>query len=1090
MSSHLARSVEPFFRKRGECVLAAAAVVETDRGGGKKLKSRIAALVAPFSGYGDEGDTGNSARACICIMAVAEGAKKDSYGIRQEIPVVNLSSESPVHSGGLETLFKVSGELEVDDKDVSGVRVSFESSVQREIFSAAVRKAMRAAAVGGGYEDDEEGGGGAGGGGGGGGGPVSISSTGAAYGRERKREDMRAIGILPMEDEILLAKEARALGMTLNDVRSFEASLAGRIAETEAKAVEEVMDAAADWREQSEAVEAMREVVVELEDRVRAYSHELLSRRDVIQEIEMESTHRQRRKKNLDAVINELDAAMQHLRLPAADEATIMKLVEMEEGSKQVHVFFTTQSNLQALLRVTAHMQRLLKDPPPEAYRYAEIHAVEERAGWFNELRNDIATKAAMCVDVIATKISVMLLGERKRKSNRSRLILMPPTEVFLVLDPLTPLFAILRSTNYKRHCAAVRQFCSRLREVYSFETRRFFSELRRIIKRMGWRGHALLGESDRLSAGSRAKQMADRGELTPTPMLTPQRSRQGSENSSVYSEGSQQHDKSKPPDLITFGDNEIGVRLVHGSNYMPPTTDIPKREVLMGYADAKGGFMRPDMAFAAALKVTSDLVLQQRNFFMNKFGLKSLPRKWMVKLREVKERRDESDRAGSPTTLQHFRGMSDDLIAQILSDMPAEERDEVDKSEYAGAGESVTIADEVNVAMWEVFSSDTDVRVGGDTLIHSELLHTANVISEKCDGLHLLPCLALLDRMLAAIEDGDEHSSAPLDSFRRRKRATADVTAMSIAPDGTFAAPAVMDDTADARFMNERRAGFYSRTLAECRQAMGRSLHLYSASQIESINTSAEENRGRPALMVAFSNLPVLIGRLDTMISSFVDPPMYRIESFLRDTVHHLFDRLDDITIRAPAEDEAARKYAVFKQFLHHAFFSVMLQTSASHQVRRILQDFLATSLSRREHYEALYVTSDLFPTAFPKFASFMVVAEEARRMFVTPEDLRCHGALEQSKVEKAIATLNKELAPGVKAATVRLKKHFARAVPSADPAEDLFFRVALPVTYQHLSKLVQIKVQSFNDLVTDLEYVTERPMDAEDARAEFEQV
>jgi len=178
-----------------------------------------------------------------------------------------------------------------------------------------------------------------------------------------------------------------------------------------------------------------------------------------------------------------------------------------------------------------------------------------------------------------------------------------------------------------------------------------------------------------------------------------------------------------------------------------------------------------------------------------------------------------------------------------------------------------------------------------------------------------------------------------------------------------------------------------------------------------------------------------------------------------------------------------------VFKQYLHHSFFCVVVETASSPQLRGILADFHAVSRSRRDHYESLYVTADVFPRAFPAFASFMAVVDEARRMFSTPDDLRCHGALKPDKVRKACRDIVKELPRGVEQMASRLKKHFARAVPTADPAEDAFFRAALPVTFRHVHRFAVAKLDALDSLIADLQIDVEIPT-AADADELFDRV
>jgi hypothetical protein len=521
----------------------------------------------------------------------------------------------------------------------------------------------------------------------------------------------------------------------------------------------------------------------------------------------------------------------------------------------------------------------------------------------------------------------------------------------------------------------------------------------------------------------------------------------------------------------------------------MPPTTEVAKRDIVAGHVAPSGGFMRPDLAFAAALKATSDLVLVQRDFYTEALGLRSLPRRWMTALRRARDGEEATgaEAASSPTTVRHTTGLSDERALAALAELPPEERDLIDVDDVPPSLQEVTVADEVNTALWETFAAPNDTNPKSPSLIHQELLHTATVLAKKCDGLHLLAALSLLDRFLCTVEDGDSESSAPLDAMRRIKarQSSSASSAGNMSMTGTMmssssaaSANATALDNEAMRAFAETRTGFFTKCLAECRSIMAHALHVYSAEQAQSINESARANQGSPTVMKAFSALPILIGRVDAMLTSYSDElPLARFETFLRDLVHHLFDMLDEVTTRAPATDEAARRYAVFKQYLHHAFFCVVVETASSSQLRAILNDFLAVSRSRRDHYESLYVSADIFPRAFPQFSSFMAVVDEARRMFNTAEDLRCHGALKPDKVQKACRAIHKEFPAGVDATASRLKKHFARAVPAADPAEDAFFRAALPVTFRHVHRFTVAKLEALDTLIIDLELDVDLP-------------
>ena len=799
---------------RGHAILVENRVIELERGGTirKANKPRLIALTR------SQGDM---------WFVVLSGEVDTAKPLKKRVTMRDWVMP-PEISGSLEATFAFSHE--------TATTVSFESSSQREQFVSRMKREYHAAlaaeggggAVGGdglGLAEDDAGGtigiltamGGGGGhrrfaaaasGSGGSGGAGRTAMQEVLRRRQLGKAPANAEGasnrILSDKEQAVLLREMSCTAGTFDRFEDFLTKLDKKIVERETQLTGDLLESSRHWGACVEAINSLSLSVNHIEQRLQNYGRELTSRKSVIEEIELESTTRQRARVNIDDALNSLKRLIASLKLSGASEDAL-KSIRAINNSLSAQSFFTSTANVTAMTDAFAAMQKVTaKDGAAQLEaEYGKLNVIGERRTVFLEYRRITALRLRLyLLHLVATKAEA-LLGAKVPVSKRKAIVLKPPTELYRTIGDVRAFVPALKVFDPVGHHAVVRRVCGFLREYFSRQVTAFFKELRRVVKKASWTNGSLKLDDTSLTTET-LRELREQGEVGPVSG--------GTVLGGKALFGSFP-DPPKPPPPKRSGDDdgeevpfvtvelnatdELGERLLRDALNK---ASFPERGAggiasrpLLGRIPA--GSLRPDVVVAIALKGTADMVLSHRTFLRDVLLVKGDVQPYMLKLSSQADQEgddvdDDIDETTRISELLFGPGKRDRVVVDEDAELDPDYDHEVEpavttssRSDGGGGGAKkgplslftrkvdpsedrchvpptlprpkeleqfaddapVEPTDTLALAMWDSFAPlESTVRFS-EPLIQRELISLWHFIAKVCDGCHWVATLSLL---------------------------------------------------------------------------------------------------------------------------------------------------------------------------------------------------------------------------------------------------------------------------------------------------------------------------------------------------------
>lgn len=1081
-TSPLLQAAVATFKPRQEEVVACESVTLL----AKDKKPRILTLCVP-----SEGSSTPLAEGAVLYVALM-----DQKLLKPKMTLRISRLVDVQHAGMFDASFSFSG---------ASVDVSFEAHLQRELFVAAVRRVQRDIKSGVSSR-----------------GEVSAYLTEAAEAEANADAQMRVKKLRQEKRRAFSAEEEeRVLGLVreghgaFDDMHQVQVSL-GRISKkAELATAREISLTKQAWDDVREEIDGLNDAVKTVQTRIQKYSVNLLGKKTVIQQIESENNVLHRTLKNVEALSLQLHELHDRLTL---DEQTLQILSQLSKEQNELVRFFANRDRARAVARAMKHMEEVLHDE--ELEREFPIAAMREQKTVFLQHRRMIVSKATLyALAIIEIHKVHYLTTDRDRFSGGGRVVWRMHDELLQKLEDIGAIIAALERINMENFVAVLRKYRASMQQVYTLEIRRFFSEVRIQVKKVGVLGQSLLGERDSTEAAMR--HVMETGMLGETPHAVgttgatvngratsyfnspmpavPQASASAfSQMSPSYrcgvDFGAGFHIKKHLSALRHSLDRDGSDEDEHGASkkkkeeqlmtlYVEvPELNLAKQRLqrpgqltgltlhaagaataLTSRMDPFGsGCVRPDIMFAVALETVVDCILREECLLSNCFNIRFEP--------------------------------------------PPADVDELENEEGAAArrarekeAQRMTRNELFDVSLKELFAGD------------------AVLVLADADTGAPPPRVSKKKKRRAMNSDDEEEESSSTDSeeerrvakavLEKRKRNYIQFEMVEFAQfmvercDRVYVLPMLCMVRSLQRQDLPSAKSNYCREMLECieKDVLAPGLARYVAEQTESIERCGRKWKLRPhALLHPFAKLPLLLRRLDATINSLntdvLDTQDYA--SVVMSFVDQSFLWLDIIShIRQPTEREAsgsvvtvadfltekvrdfvgladdlgdpnAIKKGYLAQYRHHAFFCAMLQTfPESSFSRQLLQERYDSSLVKRERYEELYLTRLILSDHLPQLAHFMLTAEDLIRTY-TVSELSHHRSLSADTVTRLLVGLEAEVVRGVPEAAARVRKHFTRDVRPNTP-EDGFHSTLLHVTWRHFVDVLLTKFRALEQMV-----------------------
>ena len=826
----------------------------------------------------------------------------------------------------------------------------------------------------------------------------------------------------------------------------FQAECAAKITSTDVKIASLVVAESARWGAMLNDVGVLdAETIMHLEARIETFSHEILSRRSVIDEIEKESLMRQQVKRNLEAVLAHLGAINGELGFSSAAQRDLDALMDVDVADAAAMERALRQAG--AIEEAAATVERVLSTRHMIERRFAKLTAVSDRCEQFRTVRRDVARRVRMALINCVTNWVSKEQKERDRArkvrleaglsddqsdgdaaaSRGTVITLTPPTDLFFAVDPFVPFLATVRASDLPGYYAAARVVARRINETVVPALGKFVLEVRRRLAQLpvladfaGASGGPMTFDTDDFVSIAVARRLQRSFEMTATALTRSSLKGGGAAGADASSSSNPFGVDSGaggapavPPPTVTLMQSRDSATLLAPESSTFKWFFLPEedREAATGRAGLlkrllRGGDLwrcRPDVAVAICVKGVADLVLSVRNFFVAKLKLR-------------------------PADYRTSRGWK---AAAVFSagGGGARARHDDDDAADSSAWER---CDEVNTFLWLAFRSDgeNDLCASSALGFGAELVRLIELVFSSCDLIYAVPIASVLDSVLKRIDDGDANSSAPLQQRSDDAAGTggaAAATAHSSSASGVAHTPST------------ERSGFLSHILASALTIANEKLNLFIATQVQGMRASARSlaTSGKMRrLLPSFLVFPAALNRVETLLSQQYFPSYDALETLLFAIVPQMFATLDAVTFHddgsLPAQD------ADFMQFAHHALFCVAVQNAVLPKTRELLAGKLRFSEGRRDQHEQRYVLRSLCATCFPEFAATAELADGVMKRTVNAAEANSsvRNLFSPERMAQLCAAIPEELPRGYATAKEKLQRHVSLLVSNGDLA------------------------------------------------------
>lgn len=668
---------DALFLQRGEEVLARETVSELST----KKKASKPRLIVLSRTIGSSGGGG----ATLSIVSIDEDGRhakiKSAFAVDRMVDISNEGSFDATFNCG------ASGMLSV----------SFESHIQREMFVSATRRAQSSLSSG-----ARQGGSGMADGGLGAIRGVLSEAVGAeveadAAARVRKlRQDKRRV--FTVEEELHLLRHMGNGGAGFDDIRQFQAVLLRQQKEAELRSIDLLTSSEACWKRAQQQVQDLIKDVEDVEQRIEEYSTNLLSKKNVIQQVEHENNTLQRKQQNLEQLYIMMSDLRDQLSLAPATVQLLERL--RKEPETGLVNFFSDGNNALTLSVAMRHMQSVLHNPKLDAD--FPITAVSERKLFFVEQRRMITQRSKSYIVSIISTYEEKYLLDRSRYSRGASLVWKLHTDLSCKLLNISDIVCALARIDVEGFQNTLRRYRASMQKVYALEISRFLKSLRMQVRKVNtWKGPFLLGtsssRSEAISTHMETTQAGEtprlfRGPSVSTPGLTPRMMR-GEDDF----DGSRGPAGGGPLALNTSGDDHTrlsiefpgvadlkvvgnipasSVELYHDPNTLhrldarAASSSVTNTLKSMAPTSTGGGYVRPDLAFAIALQSVVLAILYEESILLRCFGLTPADAKYgIVAETEVPEAKESPARSDAGTTPSSPRVVLEEERGQMLQD-------------------------------------------------------------------------------------------------------------------------------------------------------------------------------------------------------------------------------------------------------------------------------------------------------------------------------------------------------------------------------------------------------------------------------------
>lgn len=832
----------------------------------------------------------------------------------------------------------------------------------------------------------------------------------------------------------------------------FQSESRSKISCTDIKIASLVVAESETWADMLDAVHGVDEKeILHLEARIESFSHEILSRRSVIEEIEKDSLVRQQIKRNLTHVVDHLEALNTELAFAPPAKAALDSLLELPI-TKAVDLDKCI-GNGSSLARATATIEQVLATRKSIEKNYCKLQSIADRCEKFVELRRDAARRVRSAV---VQYVQTWMSAEDRRKALSAKvddtpsdstpalkkkivISMLPPDNFFKDLDRYVPLMPIIRASDLYGFYAVARCIAERVNLITTPRVAKFFLELRRRLTVLPSSALLTAAEDGQISFGCEETATTD-------VVLRLQRFYEFTPNSLVNvvaAPAADDPERIERPDVeMWIARDALTLLAPTGSKFAFFAVALDQAGVtaqaegeekrgaaLKRFLRGRDPWMcRPDIVVALAAKAVTDLVQAARNFFVRNLKLMS------------------ADHKGSSTW--------HNAAAQAVGGSSAKNEEEEEKRKEDLSFWEQT--DEVNTFLWLCFrrGEKHDLRASSGLEIGWELLRIVEMVFSKCDLIYSIPIASALQSLLQRIDDGDSISSTPLRD--RSELQGSGGAGGAAAGDDAPSSSSSLSSRRKVQTPSTDRSGFVSHVLASALTIALEKLNLFVATQIESMRAQARNmaTSGKVRqILPCFLVFPVALNRIETMLSQQFFPVFDALETFLGAIVSQMFATLDEVTFHSdgslPARD------ADLMQFVHHSIFCAAVESALLPKTREALAHRLRFSQARRDQHEQRYVVRTLFARCFTQFAPATEIADGILRRAVNAAE--AESSLKNAFTAAGMQALCgevilREIPEGWAQAREKLKRNVSLLVSSGNLAVGAILRALVDMVLQHL--------------------------------------
>lgn len=386
------------------------------------------------------------------ILHTLEIKSDNQVRLRHSLPLSRLVGTSHESGGKVDLTF---------DFGASGMfSVQFESNIQREMMSAAIRRLKGSTPAG------------------------QKAEGGLAGGIEGLEEATRVVqhqqrrGVFTLEEEEKLLQYIGGEA-GLDDTQHFQEALLHQQKSTELRLLQTLVQSSSMWATAKEQVHTLMKDVETVEQRIALHSANLLAKRITIQQIEHDNNTLQRKQRNLEDLHETVKRLKDLLQLEPAAEQCLRQLSSIPDD--QLPSFFASDKNIHDISNAMRHMHTVIQDT--NLQHDFPIAAVKERKEYFLKQRRIIVFRSKEFLFTLIEKYEKQYLEDNTRWSRGKTLVWKPHDELHRVMLQMSEIIKAMGRIDMEGFTSLLRRYRLAMRRVYAVEINSFYSLLEEQIK-------------------------------------------------------------------------------------------------------------------------------------------------------------------------------------------------------------------------------------------------------------------------------------------------------------------------------------------------------------------------------------------------------------------------------------------------------------------------------------------------------------------------------------------------------------------------------------------------------------------------------